>query len=52
MYQDKKFKVNPDWCVGCMLCATVCPVSAIVMTETEPEKKFIYHPDEKHWKHE
>ncbi|MDI6686890.1 MAG: 4Fe-4S binding protein [Desulfobacterales bacterium] len=28
--QDKRVKIDPDMCVGCSICAQICPENAIL----------------------
>ncbi|CAL5992465.1 Sulfide_dehydrogenase [Hexamita inflata] len=50
--ENGKVKVVPEWCVGCMLCATVCPVGAIEMQTVKPDPHYVYHTDKGFYDHE
>jgi ferredoxin len=37
LYQDEQLVYNPEVCVGCGLCVTICPVEAATMVVREPQ---------------
>jgi NAD-dependent dihydropyrimidine dehydrogenase PreA subunit len=41
--EDEQYYINPETCIDCAACETVCPVSAIYFEEDVPEgqKQFI-----------
>jgi indolepyruvate ferredoxin oxidoreductase alpha subunit len=34
--RDEKVKIDPDMCVGCSICAQICPENAILPLKSEP----------------